>query len=181
MPPRPWKSVRSRRPADYTILNIREDIVLDPRDGAEHPRVVIDCPEWVQIIPLTKEGLVVMVRQYRVAVGTNTLEMPGGIAGLGEAPEAAAVRELEEETGYRPARVVSLGSVHPNPALQTNRSHVFLGLDCEPLHEGRPDAGEDLEVELVAPSQLSDRVCGGEVSHALTVAALYLWEGWRCR
>src|SRR5262249_20796276 len=75
--PAAWKRVRSQRENDYHVLTIREDIVLDPRDGEEHPRVVVTCTDWVQVIPVTRAGEVVMVRQYRVAAGTASLEMPG--------------------------------------------------------------------------------------------------------
>ena len=66
----------------------------------------------------------------------------------GEDPALAAARELEEETGYVAGRLVALGPVHPNPALQANRCHSFLALDCVKRHEGRQDAGEDIAVEL---------------------------------
>jgi 8-oxo-dGTP pyrophosphatase MutT (NUDIX family) len=177
MPSR-WKRVKSGKKADYTVLQIREDIVRDPRNGEEHPRVVITCPDWVQVIPLTREGKVVMVRQYRVAIGAPTLEMPGGIVDRGEAPKTAAKRELDEETGYRPERILSLGSVHPNPALQVNRCHAFVALNCEKVHNGAPEAAEDLETVLVDPSALPGLVREGRISHALTVTGLYLWDHW---
>src|SRR4051812_5610502 len=111
---------------DYTVLKVREDIYADPRTGDEHPRVFIDTPEWCNIIAVTPEDQLVLIRQYRFGVGASTLEIPGGLVERGEDPAAAAARELEEETGYVAGRVVPLGAVHPNPALQGNRCHSFL-------------------------------------------------------
>jgi ADP-ribose pyrophosphatase len=176
--PQPWRRVRSGPSTDYQVIRVHEDQVADPRTGAEHPRVIIESTDWVNIIPLTRDGRVVLIRQFRFGVWANTLEIPGGMTEPGEDPAAAAARELEEETGFKPARVERLGFVHPNPALQNNRAHSFLALDCEQVHQGRQDAGEDIAVELFERSQIPELVRRGEISHALTVAAFYL-EGLR--
>jgi ADP-ribose pyrophosphatase len=172
--PRAWRRVRQGLPADYQILKVREDLVADPRDGTEHPRVIIDCTDWVNIIPVTLGDEVVLVRQFRFGVWANTLEIPGGMVDAGEDPAAAAVRELEEETGYLPGRLVRLGVIHPNPAIQTNRCHIYLGLGCDRTGQRAPDAGEDLSVELhprrVIPRLLRD----GVITHSLVVAAFGL-------
>ena len=86
--------------------------------------MVLDCPDWVNIIPLTDDGQVVLIRQFRHGTQSVTLEVPGGVVEADESPEAAAVRELAEETGYVPERVKSLGFVSPNPAIQGNRSYT---------------------------------------------------------
>ena len=174
---RPWKFLRHHKDNDYNILRIREQWVEDPRTGHEHPRTIIECADWVQIIPLTKSGQVVMVRQFRIAAQTPSLEWPGGMVDRGEDPARAGARELEEETGYRAGPVTSLGAPHPNPALQTNRCHVFLAMDCEPIHAGRPEEGEDLETVVLNVDDLRARVLSGDITHALTLAALYLWKG----
>ena len=171
-----WTRLRSHKHEDYTVAKTREDIVRDPAatdGGSEYPRFIIECPDWCNIIPVTKDGKLVMVRQFRFGAWQQSLELPGGIVDPGEDPKAAATRELAEETGYRPREVIALGSVHPNPAFQGNRCHSFLALDCEP-GTARPEAGEDLEVVLIDRASVPERIRSGEISHALIVSALFL-------
>lgn len=168
-----WTRLRSHKEQDYTIARTREDIVRDPRNGSEHPRLIIDCPDWCNIIPVTTDGRIVMVRQFRFGAWQDSLEVPAGIVDPGEAPEAAAIRELAEETGYVPRQVVSLGWVHPNPAFQGNKAHSFLALDCV-AGPARPEAGEDLEVVLIDRASVSSRIQSGEISHALIIGAFFL-------
>ena len=78
-------------------------------------------PDWINVIPLTDDGQVVMVRQYRFGIEGFTLEIPGGMCDPGEPPLEAARREMREETGYAPSEMIELGWVHPNPPLQNNR------------------------------------------------------------
>jgi len=172
--PREWKRLSSRLLYDFKILRVLEDVVADPRDGSEHPRVVIESPDWVNVIPLTPEGKVALIRQFRFGIWSTTLEIPGGIVERGENPERAAARELEEETGYRPHEVILLGSVHPNPAIQTNRAYSYLALDCEKVHAGKQDVGEDIAVELFDRSAIPKLITSGQITHALVVVAFFL-------
>jgi len=171
---RPWKRVRQGEDHDFRIFRVREDQVEDPRNGALHPRVHVEAPDWVNIIPVTGGGELVLVRQFRFGTWAPTLEIPGGMVEPGEDPGAAATRELEEETGYRPAEVLPLGFVHPNPAFQANRCHSFLALGCERVHGGRPDAGEDIRVELRRREEIARLIHDGEITHSLVVAAFHL-------
>jgi ADP-ribose pyrophosphatase len=172
MIPRSWKRLSEEPAVDYRILKVRQIQVADPRDGSEHPRVLIDAPDWVNIIPVTTDGKVLLIRQFRFGIWANTLEIPGGMAEPGEDPATAAARELEEETGYRPKRVVPLGFCHPNPAIQANRTWSFLAEDCEKVHDGHQDAGEDISVELVEKDRIPALVREGEITHALVLVAL---------
>jgi ADP-ribose pyrophosphatase len=172
--PAPWRRLSTGEPIDYGILRVRQDRVADPRTSAEYARVVIEASDWVNIIPVTPDDQVILIRQFRFGVWRNTLEIPGGLIEPGEDPMAAAARELEEETGYVPSEVIALGHVHPNPALQTNRTFSYLALGCQRAHDGHQESAEDIAVELHPRLRIPAMIRDGQISHALVVAAFYL-------
>lgn len=172
--PQPWKLVRKGERVDHQVLRVGEDVYADPRTGEEHPRVIIDAEPWCNVLPITTDGRIVMLKQFRFGSGRVSLELPGGVVDRGEDPAAAAARELEEETGYRAGRIIRLGDYDPNPAHFTNRQHAFVALDCERAHDGTPDHGEDITVQLVTKAEARRLVADGEVRHALILATLYL-------
>jgi ADP-ribose pyrophosphatase len=174
MPQRSWKLLGSSDISDHRIFRVRHDLYRFEPSGAERDFVILDCPNWVNIIPITTDGQVVLIRQFRHGTKTVTLEVPGGVVERDETPETAAVRELREETGYVPSKVKSLGYVHPNPAIQGNRSYSFLAEDCRLLKEPQPDSFEDIEVMLCPLAEIPDLVRSGEISHSLIVAAFAL-------
>ena len=176
-PPRPWQRLKSGPQLDFSIFKLREETVGDPRDASEHRRVIIDAPDWVNVIPLTRERKVVLIRQFRFGVWSNTLEVPGGTVEPNEEPLRTAGRELEEETGYRAAKMQLLGSVHPNPAFQNNRCYSYQALDCERIHDGHQDAGEDIAVELRELDEIPGLIAAGEISHSLVICAFYFFSG----
>jgi 8-oxo-dGTP pyrophosphatase MutT (NUDIX family) len=141
-----------------------------------HPFYRLDADAWVNVVPLTDDGQVVLVRQFRHGSDSLTLEIPGGIIDPGESPEEAGVRELLEETGYRPREVRPAGSLNPNPALFGNRVHTFVARGCHKVAEVRNEGSEETHVELVPLDSLRRLVREGEIDHALVVAALYRFE-----
>ena len=171
---KPWKRLRRGQPLDFKVFTARKDVFEDPRTRAEHPRAVIESVDWVNVVAYTRANEAILIRQFRTGTETVELEIPGGMVDPGEEPEAAAARELEEETGYVAARLEPLGWAYPNPAVQTNRIHCFLALDCDKRHEGQQDTGEDIAVELVPADHLPELVRAGRIRHALVLVAFYL-------
>jgi ADP-ribose diphosphatase len=177
---RHWELLDSRQLHDYRFFRVRSDRARSPRTQAEHEFYVLEMGAWVNVVALTPGGRVVMIRQYRHGTRAVGLEIPGGVIDDTDAsPEAAAWRELEEETGYRPARMVYLGQVAPNPAIQDNLCHTFLALDAEPVGSQCLDAGEDIVVEEVEQERVPDLIADGTINHGLVVVALYFYERYR--
>lgn len=169
---RPWKLLGESQPEDHFIFKLRTLEVEDPRNGSAHRRVVLDCPDWVNVLAFTEKNELILIRQFRFGVWRETLELPGGMVERGEDAAVAGARELEEETGYRPQAVRMMGVCEPNPAFQNNRLHCLLATGCTRLHDGRPDAGEDVAVELHARDRLPALVRDGTIQHSAVITAL---------
>jgi ADP-ribose pyrophosphatase len=176
MPHQSWNLLGSRDVSDHRIFRVRHDLYRFEPSGAERDFVILDCPDWVNIIPMTDDGQVVLIRQYRHGTRTVTLEVPGGVVEADETPEAASVRELREETGYVPERVKPLGFVSPNPAIQGNRSFTFLAEGCRLAGKSQPDSFEKIEVLLRPLEDIPKLIRSGEISHSLIVAAFALLQ-----
>ena len=144
--------------------------------ATDHDYWRLVTPDWVNVVPVTRRGELVLVRQERHGIEANTLEIPGGMIDPGETPAAAALREMLEETGYRGETAEPLGALHPNPAIQGNRLHVFLARDVVKVGEPKPDSREEVEVVTVPITQARALVRSGAITHALVVCALYLLE-----
>ena len=121
-------------------------ILAEPAPGGGQPHYVIQSPDFVVIVAVTKQDRILMVRQFRPAAGAITLELPAGHIDPGETPEQAARRELLEETGYEAETFKLLGSLSPSVARFTNRMWCFLAADARPAigAEAQREAGVDL-------------------------------------
>ena len=173
---RPWRMTRTSLAADFKFFKVHEDWLISPRTGQEAPFYAIDCPDWVVIVAIEEGGQLLMVRQWRFGARETTLELAGGVIDEGESPEAAAHRELREETGYGARTMKKIGVVHPNPANQRNRCHVFLATGCMLQGSLDLDEGEDIEVARMPFDKVRQMIAAGEIGHALVVAAIYLHD-----
>jgi ADP-ribose pyrophosphatase len=173
---RQWRRESSESIFHHPLLALeRQRVEAGP--GEVRDVLVLDAPEWVNVVPLLPDGRLVMVRQWRFGIGAPTLEIPGGMvedAAMGSRPGAqlAAERELREETGYRAGRSRLLGNVTPNPAIFANRCPTYLATDLELVGEPQSGLDEELTVELVPLAAVPGMLRSGEIHHALVIAAL---------
>jgi ADP-ribose pyrophosphatase len=177
MPHASWTLLRRRAISDHRIFRIRHDDYRFEPTGAERDFVVLECPDWVNVVPVTDDDRVVLVRQYRHGIEELSLEIPGGVVDRGEDPQQAAVRELREETGYVPQTVRLLGRVHPNPAIQGNWSYSFLAEGCRLEASINPDPFENIEVVLMPRSEIPGLIRRGEITNSMVLNAFTFLGG----
>jgi ADP-ribose diphosphatase len=166
----PWTVVGSELVADCRVFQVTRSLSLNPVDRQQHDFFVIGATDWTNVIPLTQDGYVVMIEQYRHGSAEITLEFPGGMVDPGESPAATAARELLEETGFHAPQVVSLGRLRPNPAILNNWLHLFVAPDVFPGQQPQNDAVEQTSVRLVPLAAVPSLIDEGVINHALAVA-----------
>jgi ADP-ribose pyrophosphatase len=165
-----WSTLASETELECRIFSIeRHRRSSHHREGDFY---VLTADAWCNIIPITAEGDVVMVEQFRHGTKSVTLEVPGGIVDPeDESTLAAARREMLEECGYDAARIEALGFVHPNPAILDNECHSFVAYDAWPASTQRPDDLEELRIRHIPLSAIPAMILDGTISHALVVSA----------
>ena len=175
MPDLEWELISSRYALRDQWITVRADTYAMPDGEVIEPFYVLECPPWVNVVALTHEGEVVLVRQYRPGSQTITLELPGGAANPDDpTPLHAIRRELREETGYGGGDFVELGALWPNPASQNNAVHSFLATGVERIAATEPDDSEFLDVVQLPLDEVIALARNGGLAHALHVAALFL-------
>jgi ADP-ribose pyrophosphatase len=154
------------------VFRVRSDRIRFSEGGVSTLDIV-DHGGAVVIIPRLDEDRLVMIRQYRYAVGTDLLEFPAGTLEPGEDPLDCAQRELREETGYAAGRLEKLGGFYLAPGYSTEYLHIYLAVDlvASPLPQ---DEDERLDVEVRTMAEIRDAARSGALEDAKTLAALYL-------
>ena len=170
---KPWTYDEDDPVVDAGVFRLHRQRTRSPRTGAERRISVLEAGDWVNVIALTRNGNVVLVRQFRHGTRSFTLEIPGGMVDKGESPAHAAARELREESGYAGDGPVLLGIVAPNPAILNNRCHTFLFEDCSQVGEPELDRGEDIEVLTYPLAEIPALIAAGSIDHALVICAFW--------
>ncbi len=174
-----WKEHGVKQIYDAHIFKVME-ADREASDGRRHSFVYLDSPNWANLIaPITRDDGVeclVMVRQYRQGGGFVSLEFPGGVVDPGEDPKVAALRELEEETGYTATDALLLGAVNPNPAFMNNEAFTFLAEGIEARSAQSLDQNEIVDAELIPVSEILSGERKEFLNHAIMVSALYWYR-----
>ena len=176
-----WEKIESEIVVEEFIFTLRRDVSRSPRTGETYPFLVLEASDWINVIPITPEGNVVLIYQYRHGTEEVTLEIPGGMVDLGEKTAVSAQRELKEETGYEAEEIIHIGTVDPNPAILNNRCHTYVALNARKVTETQFDGAEDIEVKEFPLAELRQLVASGQITHSLVVAAFYHLERYLSR
>jgi 8-oxo-dGTP pyrophosphatase MutT (NUDIX family) len=170
-----FRVVGSTEIADAGFLKVTRDLVAGPQ-GEPFERHVVHHPGAVVVIPLDDDGSVVLVRQYRVAVRRTLLEAPAGKTDVpGEPPEETARRELVEEVGLRPGRLMKLAECFNSPGFSDERSHIYLATELAEVPHARVGPEESvMTIERVPLADAERLVAVGEIQHATSVIGLLL-------
>ena len=167
-----WKVLQTEYLIKRPWLTARRDDVELP-DGRTIPEYyVLEYPDGVNVIAITKDGHFVMERQYRHALGCTCLELPCGVIEQGETPIEAAMRELEEETGYGGGEWTELMTLSANPSTMTNLTHCFLATGVEKMTDQHLDPTEELSVHLLTREEVLDLLRNNQMMQSLMVAPL---------
>lgn len=173
-----WEELNRRLLQKTRVFDLLVSTMRCTEKNYEDEFYFIQAPDWVNIIALTEKREVVLVRQHRFGIQNSSLELPGGIIDKGETPKQAALRELEEETGYVARDAVQIGFVHPNPALQNNKAFSFLAENVRLEKEQNLDQAESIVVETAPLSAIPALVHRGEITHSLIISAFFhLFQG----
>ena len=168
----PWPEVSRRTLVTTPIFTLDERLRRHPTSGKEHPFYVLETGPWVNIIAITEDDEVVLVRQYRHGTDQVHLEIPGGLVDPGEEPEAAAARELLEETGYA-GDIAYLGEVHSNPAILNNTTYSYVVRNARRVREPELDATEEIEVATYPLAEVPDLIRTRVITHSLVICAFH--------
>ena len=176
-PPKPqrWEKLGHTVQAHTRIFDVQSVRYRHPGRKTERDFFVIAAPDWVNVVALTPDHQLVLVRQFRFGTDEFSLEIPGGVIEAGEDPVAAGRRELREESGYSGPRARLLGRVHPNPAMQNNRCHLVLVEAAQRREDLEWDEDEEFEIVTLPVDEVYALAYAGGITHALVMDALLLF------
>lgn len=168
-----WEKQSDQELLDCRVFRVLSRKLYHPVRDTHASFYIIDSPCWVNVLALTEDQQVVLVRQFRFGSEEFSLEPPGGMFDPDESPLEAGVRELLEETGYSGGNARVIGQVDPNPAILNNRCYFVLVENVRRTHQTEWDEHEEIEVLTMPWEQAVSLAVKGGITHSLAVSALF--------
>lgn len=169
-----WKTLSSEYLFNDQWFKVRRERCETPEGKIIDPYYVYDFPTWVGALSLTEDGKVIMVKQYRHALGEVCIEIPGGcVDDTDKNNEEAIARELLEETGYTFSAFEYLGRISPNPSTNSNLLHMYLATGGKKTAEQSLDHNEDIEVVILEMEELIEMLRQNKIMQAMHVSCIF--------
>lgn len=168
-----WETIKSNYIYKDRWFIARADSCKMPDGRIVEPYYVLEFPDWCNVVVITDDNKIVMVRQYRHAVNKTTIELPGGVIDKNEKPEQAAMREVLEETGYTIKDLQFLYHTSPNPAINNNQAYFYLAKADKKIDAQNFDPYEDIDVLLIDKDEVLKMIRNNEIIHGVQIGAIY--------
>jgi 8-oxo-dGTP pyrophosphatase MutT (NUDIX family) len=169
-----WKLLSSEYLFNDTWLRARKDRCQRPDGKIVDPYYVMEYPTWVTALAITEDNKVVLIRQYRHAIGEVCIELPGGcVDGTDSDNEQAIRRELLEETGYEFAKAEYLGRTSANPSTNANLLHMFLLTGGKKVQGQQLDANEEIEILVISFNELNQLLAENKLLQSMHVTTIF--------
>ena len=173
----PEKILTSKYIYEGHVIKVRVDDILTA-DGRRTTREIVEHHGAVVVVPLDADDNVLMVDQYRSALGKNLLEIPAGGIDDGEDPKTTAIREMQEETGFKPKKLVSLGGFYSTPGFTNEYLYLYIATDLAPSRLTAEDTA-GIELVRVPVAKVLGMITSGKIEDAKSIAGLLLMLEWR--
>lgn len=177
-----WEILSSKYIYEDNWFTARRDRCRMPSGKIVDPYYVLEYPNWVNAVALTATGNILMIRQYRHALGETIIEIPGGsMDPTDESPEFAMKRELSEETGYEFESIERIGDISPNPSTNSNTTFMFIAKGGKKVTSQHLDPNEEIEVMEMKPNEVVNLLQENKIRQSLHATCLFyafLKMGW---
>ncbi|MEI9942651.1 MAG: NUDIX hydrolase [Chitinophagaceae bacterium] len=168
-----WKILSSEYLFHDLWFKVRKDKCETPSGKIVDPYYVYEFPDWVTAVAITEEGKIIMERQYRHALGTVDLEIPGGcIDDTDASPQDAIARELLEETGHTFSSYEYLGKTSANPSTNSNIMHMFLAKGGKKVAAQDLDPNEEIEISFVTIEELKQMIRENKLIQSMHITCI---------
>lgn len=171
-----WNILNTNIKMHTPPFNVEELLLEDKINNEKYTYYRLQSPDWVNICPIDKYGNIILIEQSRAGAFNDIIELPGGVVEAEENIEETVKRELEEETGFITQKIIHLQSINPNPAIMTNKLHMFLAIDCTEClnRKNFPDSHEYIKVFKIPSYEIENLIHTNKIGSALSLLTLML-------